>query len=312
MSAPSLTASNMAARQAVLLVALAVLGGAGMDALVKAVGRETGLITLLTWRFIFGGALAALIITATGRRMPGWKALRFHVLRSMIQLSAAFTFFYAILQLGLAEATVFGFTATLMVAPLARLLLGERMDRFTIMATLVGFVGVLVALSASPASWNEDGNRVLGLISVFVSTVLYALTLNLMRLHTRREDPLTIAAITNIVPVFVLVPIYLGLEGPAVPAEWPWLALLGVLGLTIWTLMTLGYARAEAQHLAPLEYTALIWSAVFGALFFGEFPDWPVYVGAGIIIAACLAIAFRTGFRARREARAPSAGLDQI
>ena len=304
--------AHRTARQAFALVALAVLGGATADGLVKWVGSGTGLLTLLTWRFIFGAAPAGCLIALTGRKLPGWRAMRFHVLRSMVQLSAAFTFFYAILQLGLAEATVFGFTATLMVAPMARVLLGERMDRFTVTATLVGFLGVLVALSAEPASWNTDGNRVLGLVSVFASTVLYALTLNLMRLHTRREDPLTIAAITNIVPIFVLVPLYLATEGPVVPAAWPWFALLGLLGLAIWSLMTLGYARAEAQQLVPLEYTALIWSALFGALFFGEFPDWPVYLGAAIIIAACLAIAFRTGFRARREACAPAAGLDEI
>lgn len=297
---------------AIVFVAFAVLAGATADAVVKGYGPAIGLLSLLTWRFIVGGGIAAVFMVATKRRLPRGKSLGFHVFRSLIQLAAGFSFFYAILQLGLAEATVLGFTAALMVAPIARLVLGEKMDGVTIALTLIGFVGVLVTLSAEPASSNPDGNRVAGLISLMISAVLYALTLNLMRLHARQEDPLTIAAVTNIVPIFVLVPILFVFGDLAPPTDWWVPVILGMIGLSVWSFMTLGYAKAEAQLLAPLEYTALIWSAAYGMVFFGEFPAWQVYLGALIIISACLAVAVRTHYRARREARAPASGLDEM
>ena len=75
--------------------------------------------------------------------------------------------------------------------------------------------------------------------------------------------------------------------------------------------MTLAYARAPAQQLAPLEYTALIWSAVFGLIFFDELPGWPLWAGAAIIIASCLIVAFDSHFRTRRETRMPVSDLPE-
>ena len=60
--------------------------------------------------------------------------------------------------------------------------------------------------------------------------------------------------------------------------------------------MTLAYARAPAQRLAPLEYSALIWSGLFGSIFFQEYPGWQTWVGALVIIAACLIVAFEERF----------------
>jgi len=76
-------------------------------------------------------------------------------------------------------------------------------------------------------------------------------------------------------------------------------------------LLTLAYARAPAQQLAPLEYTALIWSALFGAVFFSEMPGWRLWAGAAIIIGACLLVAFENRFATRREAGLPASDLPE-
>ena len=289
-----------------LMCALAILGGACVDALVKAVGPQTGLLSLLAWRFLFGAALCGAIFALQRRTFPGPEALRFHALRSVVHISAAWTFFYAILQLGLAEAPTFGFTAALMVAPMAWAVLGERMKRVAIIATLVGFVGVVIALTGAPPDPVAGQNRLMGLISIFASAGLYAMTLILIRMRSRTEDALTIVFMTNLMPLAILWPPLILLEGVMPPPEWPWLALLGVLGVAVWWLMTMAYARAPAQQLAPLEYTALIWSALFGYVYFAEIPPWQTYAGAAIIIAACLTVAVDTHFASRRAARAPA------
>ncbi len=288
------------------MCALAILGGACVDALVKAIGPQTGLLSLLAWRFLFGAVLSGAIFASQRRRFPGPDALRFHALRSVVHISAAWTFFYAILQLGLAEATTFGFTAALMVAPMAWAVLGERMKRVAIIATLVGFVGVFVALTGAPPEPVAGQNRVMGLVSIFASAGLYAMTLILIRKRSRTEDALTIVFMTNLMPLAILWPPLIILEGVIPPPEWPWLALLGVLGVGVWWLMTRAYSSAPAQQLAPLEYTALIWSALFGYIFFAEIPPWQTYAGAAIIIAACMTVAVDTHYASRRAARAPA------
>ena len=52
-------------------------------------------------------------------------------------------------------------------------------------------------------------------------------------------------------------------------------------------LLSWAYARAEAQRLAPVEYTGFVWAAIFGFLIFAE-PVRPLTLaGAAMIVAAC-------------------------
>lgn len=297
----------------VLIAAIAVAMGTGIDALVKGVAPDAGLHHLLAWRFLFGGIIAYAVFRAKKRPRPSNEAIRFHTMRGLLQLFCAFTFFYALTQLRLAEATALGFTAALLVAPVARIVLGERISPVVFGATLVGFAGVALAVSGSGGAGEivHTGNRTLGLVSLFASTIGYAFVLVLLRLRATREDATTIALFTNAVPAIAMLPVTIGLFGFPALAAIPMFAILGLLGYSVWFLMTLAYAKAPAQQLAPLEYTALVWSALFGLLFFDELPGWRLWAGAVIIIASCLIVAFQSRFRTRREARMPASDIPE-
>lgn len=294
----------------IILVCLAVVCGCTLDATMKGVTLGgTGVITATAWRYILASVIMVGLFLAMRRPMPGWKAIRFHTLRSIAQVTTSLTFFYALTQITLAEAVVMGFTAALMIAPIARVLLGERMSPVTIGASLVGFAGAAIAISGEPTSMPEGGTRIYGIAAMLVSAVGYALNIVLVRMRTKEEDALTLVTFMNVMPVLFLLP-FLPFAG-ALPETntWPllWAASLAAVG--IWSLMTLAYARAKAQTLAPFEYTGLIWSSLFGYAFFQEIPSVRLYGGAAIIIIACLIVAFETHFTARREARAAAAEI---
>ena len=138
-----------------------------------------------------------------------------------------------------------------------------------------------------------------------------------------REDAVTIAMFTNIVPALALLPISIVLpllsSAGLAPAFWtnpdwsdlPLFLFLGLMGYSVWFLMTLAYARAPAQRLAPREYTALIWSAILGAAIFAEQPGWRLWAGALAIIASCLIVAFEDHFRTRRQAGLPASDIPE-
>jgi len=276
----------------VLVVTLCVLVGSMMDALIKGVTENVSVIVLLAWRFMFGGIYMLVAFRLARRPIPSWAALRFHIMRTSIHISAAFLFFWGITQLALAEATVLGFTAVLMVPPLGALILGEPISRWSLMAALIGFAGAALALSADTGGAPADTNRLLGAGAGLLSAFLYAVTLILIRLRSREEDPLTIAMFTNVLPGLLLLPFLFGSLPTLETAYVPVFALLGAMGALIWYFMTSAYGRASAQRLAPLEYTALVWASVLGMVFFEEVPGWQLYLGAMIIIAACLIVAF--------------------
>jgi len=88
-------------------------------------------------------------------------------------------------------------------------------------------------------------------------------------------------------------------EVPAA-ASLPLFLFMGALGaVSMWTL-TEAYVRAEAQTLAPLEFTALPWAALFGYAFFAEVPRVELWIGAAIIIGARL----WSGWKAAQAAEA--------
>ena len=288
-----------------LVYAIGVALGCGLDAIFKSVAAELAVITILAWRFFFGGSFALAAYVAAKKPVPEWPAIRFHTMRSVIQLVSAFLFFWALTQLSLAEVTVIGFTAALMVAPVARVILGEQITPISLIAAFVGFAGAVFAISAETSGAPVDGDRMLGALAGFASAFLYALTLVLVRLRSRQEDTLTIVTFTNTIGGILLLPVLLY----SIPAmNWayiPALILLGALGTGVWWLFTYAYANAPAQRLAPIEYTSLTWAALLGALFFDEVPGWQLYLGATIIIGACLIVALQDRFGRPDKASEP-------
>lgn len=295
----------------ILIAVLAIAMGSGIDALVKAIAPEAGLQHLLAWRFLFGGLIALSVFRAQKRPMPDLKSIRFHTMRGLVQLSCAVTFFFALMHLPLAVATIIGFTAALMVPFVARVLLRERITMTALVATLVGFGGAALAVMGRPQTGNVSELWELGVASCFLAAFLYALGLVLLRMRATHEDATTIAMFTNVVPAIALLPVTFGLFGVPDWSDIPWFLMFGVFGYATWYLMTLAYARAPAQRLAPLEYSALIWSGLFGSVFFAEYPGWQTWVGAVIIIGACLIVAFEERFATRKETHLPVSDLPE-
>jgi len=114
-----------------------------------------------------------------------------------------------------------------------------------------------------------------------------------MRQQALVAKPLEATAFTAFVVTACYLPFAPFLAVP--PPQDQYLAILAaaLLGIAALTLLSWAYARAEAQVLAPIEYTAFVWAAILGALFFAE-PLRPLtLVGAALIVAGCLIAARR-------------------
>lgn len=287
-------------RSPFLIVTIAVTVGVLFDTTVKYVALEVSVITITAWRFVFGSVIALGIYTARGGRMPTMGAIRFHALRGLVHMITATSFFWSLTQIALAEATALGFTSALMVPPLARVVLGERISPLSVGALIVGFAGALFALSAGAAGAPEDGNRFLGALAALIAALGYATGLVLIRLRTRTEDSLLITMFGNVAPgvylfgLLLISQVFVDSGPPLFMASWQYalVAMVGFLAFSMWWLMAQAYRHAEAQKLAPFEYLALPLSVLLGWVMFGEQPQWQLYVGALIVVGSCLAVAF--------------------
>lgn len=269
----------------VTIVAIGLLSW--MDAFMKNAALAVGAYSALLLRAPIGFAIAAPTWLLAGGRWPARAVLRIHLIRGVVVAAMAFLFFFSLTLLPLAQAIAISFVAPLIALFLASLLLGERIERRAVIGALLGLAGVGVILAGK--IWREamPEGAPLGIAAVLGSAVLYAWNLVLQRQQAQVAKPLEVASFQNAITFLVLAgfaPFFLELPKPG---EWADIAISAVLSVSGALLFTWGYARAETQRLAPLEYTGFLWAALFGWLFFGEGVSAATIAGAALIVAGC-------------------------
>ena len=263
-----------------------------MDGVMKAASIAVGAYPALFWRNLIGVMLMAPIWAAMRRRngggwVPRAPVLRLHLLRSSIAGVMATLFFWGTIHTPLAEAMALTFIAPLIALYLAAAFLGESMRRAAIGGSLMALTGVGV-IAAGKLGPSDDPQALAGMIAILCSSVLYAANLVLQRRQAQLAGPDEIAFFQSLFIALLYAPgaWWLGVVPDA--AQTGLIALGAVLAVISLMLIGWAYARAEAQALVPLEYTAFIWAALIGWLMFAEPVTWRTIAGVVLIVAGCL------------------------
>lgn len=263
-----------------------------MDAVMKALAIAIGAYNAVFWRVLVGAAVGGIVFFALRSPRPSRVAMRVHLIRGILSSFMALLFFWGLARVPLAQGVALAFVAPLIALYLAAILLKERIERRAILASLLGFAGVLVILSAqAEADLGPEAFR--GALAILASAVLYAYNIILMRQQALVAKPVEVAFMTGLIVTccYLLAAPFFAEIPPR--AELPSILAAALLGFGSLMLLSWAYARAEAQHLAPVEYTAFVWAALLGVLFFAE-PVRPLtLVGAAMIVAACILAARR-------------------
>ena len=209
------------------------------------------------------------------------------ILRAALTIPMIWCFFTGLKLMSLAEAITIAFTAPLFITMLSRPLLGEKIGPRRWGAVMIGFVGILVALRPGVGGIGT------GPILVIISAFAYALSMCLLRRFAGQEPTHNILFYSAIgaflVGGFNSVSIWTQPD----TADWGLLLLVGVWGVFGSYAVIRAYRLGEASMLAPLEYTALIWSIIFDLWLFSLTPVPAVLLGAAIVIASNVYIAHR-------------------
>jgi len=228
---------------------------------------------------LFLGALGLLWrggLSALHSRRPGLQ-----ILRGATSIVSTVCFVAALRYLPLADATAVTFVAPLLITALAPFLLKEQVSPARWCAVGIGLVGTLIVLRpgagvAHPAT-----------LLVLLCAVAYALRQILSRFLAGADPIRTTIAWSSMVTTLSLTAA-LTFVGTAPGSLRDLLMFLGIAltaGCAELTLIR-GFALAEAATLAPVQYTLMIWSVLWGVLIFDQFPDFWTLAGAAIIIAS--------------------------
>lgn len=260
-----------------------------MDALMKRASLIGGVWPALFARSVAGAVVLAPVWRLRGGTWPAPAVLRLHVLRGVLASGMASTFFYGVVIIPLAEGIAISFIAPLIALGLAAVILGEQVRRAAVVAALISLAGVGVIAWGQLGEAAPRPHAALGIASILLSAVLYAWNLIVQRQQAQVASPVEVALSQNVMIALVLglgaplavagqgllgfgtalAPDALALLRPA-PGAWPDILGAAVLSSTSLMLLSWAYARAEAQWLVPVEYTAFVWSALMGWLWFAE------------------------------------------
>jgi S-adenosylmethionine uptake transporter len=258
-----------------------------MDAAMKDLALGLGTYNAVIWRNSLGALLMGLIFVGTRQKWPEIHILKIHLWRSIIVAVMAVSFFWSLTKLPLAEAIGLSFIAPVIALYLAAVMLGETIGREAIWASLAGLGGVGIII-AGRLSGHYTNDHLWGAAAVLFSAVVFAYNLILARQQAQVAGPVEIAFFQNL---FVAATLSLAAPWflqPFLISHAPMIAGAAVLAVTSMLLLSWAYARAEAQVLIPVEYTAFVWAAFFGWLFFSEPVTLPVMLGTALIVCGSL------------------------
>ncbi len=204
---------------------------------------------------------------------PWWLALR-----SIASTLSAVSAFYAFGSLPLSEAYALLFATPLVITVLAIPILGETVGPRRWVAVIVGLMGVLVVVQ--PGQTDLQLGHAVALLAAFFAA-LGSIVVRKIASEERSIVMVLYPTMTNLLLAAVVLP-FVYVDMPI--QDLGLMAIVAALGLLGTGFLVVAYTRGDAIVVAPTHYSQIIWAVIYGALFFGEYPETNTYIGTGIII----------------------------
>ena len=217
-----------------------------------------------------------------------------HARRATMGLIGMACNFGGMIFLPMAEATTINLSVPIFAVIFAALILGEPTGWQRWSAVIIGFIGVLVVLNpAASFTGGFSGEHGMGTLIALGGALMTALITIAIRDLGRTENATTIVfwfSLLSMLPLGIALPFVITPHSTHV-----WLLLLGLgfSGAVVQMSLTGALRLAPVAVVIPMDYSALLWSIACGWWFFGTLPADTTWIGAPLIIASGLFIAWR-------------------
>jgi S-adenosylmethionine uptake transporter len=249
------------------------------DACIKALGASLSVFEII----FFVTAAHFLTIGIAKPESEHWRHIfrmsrpRLVLLRATFGVLGGLCGVYAFTTLPLAEAYALIFLAPVFTTLLSIPILGEEVGWRRWAAVGLGFLGVLLVVKPGFRELHL-GHLAAALAAVFGAGAMIAL-----RILGPTEKRITLLAVIYTAAVVVngvlMIP---GFHMPA-PRDFALAGLAGLVGGLGQISMLAATRLSPASRIAPAQYSQIVWAVIFGAVFFGEFPDPLSFVGMGLV-----------------------------
>ena len=264
------------------------------DVLMRFLGERLHPVEISFFRFFFSMVSILPLMVSSGATLFKTERPMMHVLRAILGAVALGLCCYSVNIMPLSENTTIMFCEPLFFLPLAYILLKEKVDAPRWIATIVGFIGLMIILRP-----GTEAFRIVAFVPM-TAAILFALS-NIMVKKMTGEHASTMLFYFGVgTTLFALIPLPFFWEMPTLN-ELGLLVLLGIGGNMIQVCLFRAFSATDASALAPFRYVEFIISAVFGYLLFSQIPTVWILSGAALITLSTFYI---TIMETRKEKKA--------
>ena len=260
------------------------------DVVVKFLGEHYSAVQIIFFSVLLSFPLVTVMLMndrTDGNLRP--RHLWWTALRTLSTVITGVSAFYAFSVLPLAQTYAILFAAPLLITLLAIPILGEKVGMRRGLAILVGMLGVMIVLRPGAADLS------FGHAAALSAAVFSSLASVIVR-KIGKDERSVVLLLYPMVANFIILGGVLPFVYTPMPVEhFGMLGIIALFGFVATLFIIHAYRNAEAVIVAPMQYSQMVWAAIFGALIFQESPDFYTIVGACVIIASGLYIVAREG-----------------
>ena len=279
--------SPVSAKRGIMFILLAMLIFSILNAIVKDITTHYDPIQLVFFRCFFAAFPAgAFLILQKGWMRPSPPEWGVHLKRALLLAIGLSVLFLGIGKLPLSNSMALYFSSTLFLVLLSYPILKEKVGVIQGIAVVIGLVGVLII--AKPEGDVFHWGTILVIVGALMESAynLYG------RFLSSTHNSYMITFLGSFLPALLILIV--------LPFVWimpdfkGWIALiaLGLGGGLGQLCVTTAYRYAPAGILAPMIYSAMLWSVLLDITLYGNWPTESLLLGCSIIIASGLIIVF--------------------
>ena len=221
------------------------------------------------------------------RNNTGWLVL---ISRSVFGTIGLVLNFYAISHISLADSSIIQKLSPFIIIILSYIFFKEEMTKFQVFAIIIAFIGITLIIKPS-------GNNIIsmGALAALLGALCAGIAYTCVRyLGTHNISGEFIIFFFSSLSSLMLLP-YLILDYRTMTYYQLLMLLLAGISATIGQYgVTFAYKFDAAKNISVFDYSQVLFSGIFGYMFFGEFPDFQSLIGYIIVISVGIVLVLRS------------------
>jgi len=271
------------------------------DVIVKIMGSDAPIFQHMFVRTMVIIALLSTLYRQLDLQTP-LSGVGFHLLRALFNVIGMFSIITALTLLPLATANAVFYLAPILVMLLAVVLFKERLTRWSLLAVISGFVGVMVILRPVELGW--------GALAALAGAWALAFNAVLVRKLPKHQSTVHKLMMSNLLALPIISALFVW-EFVTGDTGWHRGAILAAAGSSVFVMaysisVLKAYKTVDANQVTSAEYTGLIWAALIGWIWFAEVPDLWFVAGSAMIVIPLVLLSLQQNRQRGRLNKTPA------